>query len=339
MEIIVPAAGLSSRFPNTRPKYLLYDYAGSLMLKKSVEPYLGKYPITIGILKEHDIRYDAKEVICRELGGVNIVIIDSITRGPADTVNKILKSIDRDIEFLVKDCDSFFNHDYHNGNVIYTSNIEQHLQLNRINSKSFLKINDNNIVIDIIEKQVISNTFCIGAYKFDSSDQYQEAFFHIEKNTSREIYVSNVITYMIANNQVFHNINIEKYIDVGTLDDWNQFNYKPTIFCDIDGTLVKSMARPYNGDYEILEKNYTIIKKEYERGCQIIFTTARPSSSRIVTELMLRQLGFGEDCKLIMDLHNSRRILINDYHPTNVYPSAISYNVKRDQDDLNELYR
>jgi 2-C-methyl-D-erythritol 4-phosphate cytidylyltransferase len=36
MEIIIPAAGLSTRFPNMRPKYTLTDYTGKMMIEKSI---------------------------------------------------------------------------------------------------------------------------------------------------------------------------------------------------------------------------------------------------------------------------------------------------------------
>ena len=62
MEVIVPAAGQSSRFPNMKPKYLLYDYKHDLMLTNSIKPYLN-YNVTVGILKEHDEKYNASKFI------------------------------------------------------------------------------------------------------------------------------------------------------------------------------------------------------------------------------------------------------------------------------------
>ena len=61
MEIIVPAAGLSSRFPGMKPKYLLYDYKHEMMLKNAIGPLL-KYNVTIGILKEHDDMFEARKI-------------------------------------------------------------------------------------------------------------------------------------------------------------------------------------------------------------------------------------------------------------------------------------
>ena len=64
MEIIVPAAGLSTRFPNMKPKYLLYDYKGDMMLMNALRPLRHKgYRLHIGILKEHQDKYNVIEQI------------------------------------------------------------------------------------------------------------------------------------------------------------------------------------------------------------------------------------------------------------------------------------
>jgi len=339
MDIIVPAAGLSTRFPGTRPKYLLYSYDGVLMLKKALEPFLGKHRITVGILKKHNDMHDAKAIIEREFAdNINVVILNNLTRGPADTVYQILKTIDNDMPFLVKDCDNFYHLEPSEGNAVYTSNIKDYDVLRKMHSKSFCIVNDQGVIHDVVEKEIVSNHFCVGAYQFNSSKEYMIHYENVQSAMKDEIYVSHVITCMIQSRKVFLNKGVYNFIDVGTLEDWNAYNDKPTIFCDIDGTLVKSMNRPYKGGYEILENNYKIIKSEYERGCQIVFTTARPIASYSNTRKMLDELGF-KNCELIMGLNNARRILINDFGPTNIYPSAIAYNIKRDGDNLNEQYR
>ena len=136
MEVIVPAAGQSSRFPNMKPKYLLYDYKHDLMLKNAIQPYL-HCGVTVGILKEHDEKYNASEFIRHDLGDkVNIVILDEPTSGPAETVAKIIESRGlNDEEILIKDCDSFFDHDIQEGNYICVSNIRNHDILKKLSSK------------------------------------------------------------------------------------------------------------------------------------------------------------------------------------------------------------
>ena len=81
MEIIVPAAGLSTRFPNTRPKYLLYDYKNELMLKNALIQFIGtEHQIVIGILREHEEKYNAPEHIRHAIPQAVIVIIEQPTK-------------------------------------------------------------------------------------------------------------------------------------------------------------------------------------------------------------------------------------------------------------------
>ena len=110
MEIIVPAAGLSTRFAGMRPKYLLYDYKNDIMLLNAIRPYIEKHKITIGILEEHDNEFHSRKYIEHEFGNkINVVVLKNRTKGPADTVYQILMNTDCSLNtpILIKDCDSF----------------------------------------------------------------------------------------------------------------------------------------------------------------------------------------------------------------------------------------
>ena len=143
----------------------------------------------------------------------------------------------------------------------------------------------------------------------------------------------------LLNNKIFVKKTVENYVDVGTADDWFEYNNKPVIFCDIDGTLIKAQSRfgsySYDHDPIVLEGNYQRIKELYDRGCQIIFTTARLSLYDSQTLAMLSKLGF-KDCRLVSGLNNSARILVNDFNEANPYPRAIAVNIKRDHDTLKD---
>jgi hypothetical protein len=333
MNIIVPAAGLSSRFPGMRPKYLLYDYKHNLMLMSAVKQFYGKYPITVGILREHDEIYQASKFIRHEFGNnINIVVLEKPTLGPADTVYQLLQRSDITGQFLIKDCDSFFEHDITDGNYICTSNIRNHDTLKKLSSKSFVIYNEQEIITNIIEKNVVSDTFCVGAYKFQSADDYKEAFLKIKEYT-KEIFVSDVITHLLNNKHIFTKKNVSNYFDVGTAEDWFDYNNKSVIFCDIDGTVLKSQPKFNYDDPKSLENNVKILLSEQKRGCQIIFVTARSYEIEFETRKALNSLGF-TNYGLVMGLLNTKRVLINDFNEANPFPRAEAINLKRDSDDL-----
>ncbi len=339
MEIIMPAAGLSTRFPNMRPKYILADFQGKYMFERSLESFIGKHNITIGILKEHNDQYNTAEYIKNEYGdSIKVVILENRTTGPADTVYQILKQAALSIEeFLIKDCDSFFDHDYQEGNYVCVSNIRDHEILKRLASKSFIVSNDQGIITSIIEKQVVSDKFCVGGYKFESADLFKSAFEKLKDANVKEIFVSHIIEECLNDGIIFKESAVTNYVDVGTAEEWFEYNDKAVLFCDIDGTIIKAQSRLEVGNPPIpLVKNIKRIKELIANGSQVIFTTARHTNTHALTEQVLTDLGF-TDFKLISGLPNTKRILINDYNEANPWPRAVAVNIKRDQDNLSDF--
>jgi hydroxymethylpyrimidine pyrophosphatase-like HAD family hydrolase len=341
MRVIVPAAGLSTRFPDMKPKYLLYDYKHELMIANAIRPFIqNAYKVTIGILKEHDEKYNATEYIKHEFGNtVDVVVLDEPTKGPADTVYQIIEKLGLYKEpIFIKDCDSFFDHDISDGNYVCVSKISQHEVLKKLASKSFTVSNNQGIITDIVEKEVVSDTFCVGGYKFSSALLYKQAFKRLTNN--REVFVSDVIGMLIGDMQIFNEVQVTNYTDVGTAQDWFEYNDKPVVFCDIDGTIIKCQSRVGENSYGsspiILEKNVQRLLELQNKGAQILFTTARKPLYMEETRKLLDDLGF-EKCRLIMGLLNSRRILINDFNTANPYPRAEAVNIFRDTDELNRF--
>ena len=342
MEIIVPAAGLSTRFPGMKPKYLLYDYKHEMMLVNALKAYRQRgYRIRIGLLKEHVEKYDAIEHIKHNWHDmVDYVVLDKPTRGPADTVYQILQQSKINIQtpILIKDCDSFFDHDYEGENYICVSKISEHEVLKKLASKSFVTSNEQGIITDIIEKQVVSDTFCVGGYKFSSAGMFMRYFETL--SSTNELFVSDVIQNCISHGHVFTEKKVTNYVDVGTANDWFEFNDKPVIFCDIDGTIINAQSRVGEKSYDAepipLQNNIKRLLELQENGAQFIFTTAREPELKSTTRQMLYDLGF-KSFDLIVGLQNSKRILINDYNNANPYPRAIAINLKRDSDNLSDF--
>jgi hypothetical protein len=309
------------------------------MFERAIQYYVGKYNVTIGILREHENKYNISKYIKDTYDKlVNIVVLEERTSGPADTVYQILKqaNISDDKEFFIKDCDSFFDHIPTEGNYVCVSSIADHEVLKRLASKSFVISNDQGIINNIIEKKVVSDKFCVGGYKFDKVGLYKSTFEKLKSKNVKEIFVSHIIQDCLHNNHIFTEKQITNYIDVGTAEDWFEYNDRPVIFCDIDGTLVKAQAKgTYDEQPEALEENVKVMLKYQNNGSQIIFTTARPKKYDTRTREILDSLGFKE-YDLISGLQNVKRILINDYNEANPHPRAIAVNLKRDTDNLKD---
>ena len=339
MEIIVPAAGLSTRFPGMRPKYTLTDHNGSMMIECAIEQYVGKHRITIGVLKEHVESYPVIGYLKEKYGDhINPVILSERTTGPAHTVREIIAraNIDLDQEILIKDCDSFFKHDNPSGNYVCVSNISEHEVLKRLASKSFVRVNEHNVIAKIAEKQVISELFCVGGYKFASAATFAAAYDELSCSGS-EVFVSHVIHRCLEQGHVFVAQTVDQYVDVGTAEDWHAYNDLAVIFCDIDGTIVHAQSREQFGDPPTpLVKNIKLIQDMVAQGSQLVFTTARPTKRHSEIHAMLEALGF-KNFTLLTGLKNVKRILINDYNAANPYPRAIAVNIPRDSDTIGDF--
>ena len=118
-----------------------------------------------------------------------------------------------------------------------------------------------------------------------------------------------------------------------------------TIFCDIDGTLVKK-DDPIDNQYPnhkltLLAGTATELMKWDQNGAYIILTTGRKESFREVTIKQLAEVGIFYD-HLLMGIGGGTRILINDLKENSSKRTAIGITVERNEgisgiyDDLEE---
>lgn len=91
-----------------------------------------------------------------------------------------------------------------------------------------------------------------------------------------------------------------------------------TIFCDIDGTLVRhvapSIAASPNHKMELLDGTLEKLLDWDKKGYYIILTTGRKESLRDITKKQLSEVGIFYD-QLIMGIGGGTRYLINDKKP------------------------
>jgi hydroxymethylpyrimidine pyrophosphatase-like HAD family hydrolase len=105
----------------------------------------------------------------------------------------------------------------------------------------------------------------------------------------------------------------------------------PTLFVDIDGTLVK-----YRKFSELSESILTpiqdvidFVNEQYDNGAIIIITTARPSSYNLFTKQELEKIGVNYH-QLVMDCGRGTRVVLNDMDPKNPTQRAVGINFVRD---------
>tara|TARA_A100001515_G_scaffold30158_1_gene23531 strand:+ start:4321 stop:5385 length:1065 start_codon:yes stop_codon:yes gene_type:complete len=344
--LIIPAAGRSSRYPNMKPKWLLTHPTGKLMIQKVLESCdYGKYDKTvITILKEHCEEYDA-DVILEQMfnNSVTLLILDEPTKSAAETVYQTIVQAKLSGQMTVKDSDCLVESSYSpQRDHIVGLTVNSKTEVDRLHQKSFIIKNDDNVIVDILEKEMVSNIICLGVYSTDCDDfinAYNSICDSDVYKHESEIYVSHVISYLITcENRVFEYVEADRFVDWGTANEWyKEIAKHNTYVFDIDGVLLRNCgkygSKNWSNYFEPIEDNISILKNLSDNGNEIIFMTAR-------TEEYLdqfKQLLKDRDIKYKTIVHgcsHSKRIIINDFAPTNPYPSCEALSIKRN-DKLN----
>jgi len=338
--LVIPAAGLSSRFPGMKPKWLLTHPDGSLMIKKVLGSFkLANYDrVIITILRDHCQKYNADLMIQQIFGtSIEMCILEQQTKDPAETIAKTIQIMDLKGFITIKDSDCYVSADYPiDKQFICGLTIDKMDDIVRIHNKSFIIKNDENIITDIIEKKVVSDTVCLGVYCLDI-DKLMSAYNKINNSPvyrhDNEMYISHIVSYLISQNDILHFVEAEQFIDWGTLKEWRQEQKKfRTYFFDIDGVFLKNTGKygvkNWSNTFEPIQENIDTLKELSDSGAQIIFTTARPKDyiDKFKKLLLENKIKYKE---IITDCNHSQRVIVNDFAPTNPYPSCNSISVPR----------
>mgnify|MGYP001441532994 FL=1 len=178
MKLILPVAGRSSRYPGTRPKWLLTMPNGQLMIERSLSGInLEKISEIVLIMLEEHKKYIKAETlsnsikkICRNIP-VEVFILEEFTVSQPSTISKYLKSKKSEFKFFIKDSDNYFEFNPTPGNNV------AYIQLGKVDlvaagEKSYISKNNFDEIEQIAEKKVISDIFCCGGYGFNSSRKF-----------------------------------------------------------------------------------------------------------------------------------------------------------------------
>lgn len=354
MNILIPMAGLGTRFKNEGfelPKPII-EVNGKTLIEHSVSSLgmKGKY---IFITRKYENPNDnvllTKKL--KELDPESIEIqLDKPTRGAVETCLFASEHIDNTDPLVITNCDqitdwdpqlfqSFISDSSLDGAVVtYTS----------VNPKNSFAVVENDRIIKMVEKNPVSDIALIGLHYWKRGSDFiksaKKLLDNFESIGRPECYVSESYNYLIEDGlhiKNFH-LSINQFIPLGTPYDLKIYQGKvkefhtekpKTIFCDIDGTVLKHLHRfsdlPIT-DPQLLPGVVEKINQWDSLGHKIILVTARKESAREMTEQHLKKLGLCWD-QLIMGVTSGHRVLINDKLNKNHNNRAHCVNVITDQ--------
>ena len=219
MNIIIPLGGKGERFRKQgydKPKPLIK------VLDKEILFYvIDNLSISdedkIFIIYNKDLNeYDFSNIIKNKYPNITLIKLDNDTKGASETVfiglSEIINNYSYNKKSILIDGDTFYTEDIINKFRIIDKNAVFFTKNYDINPVfSYIKIDDENNIIDIKEKNKISDNANTGAYAFDDINiLYNYAKYVVENDIrfNNECYTSCIISEMMNNNEPFLGIEL-----------------------------------------------------------------------------------------------------------------------------------
>lgn len=319
---------------------------GNLMLAEAIRglDFSGLEKIYLTVLASHLLEFQCLEGIQKQFQQIGladklvVVALDQPTQSQPETVARAIEKEKIQGPICIKDSDNYFKLKVPSTNFVSVVDLNQVGFINPSN-KSYADVNENHFVTNIVEKRVISNFFCSGAYGFQDAQEYLGYFNAL--SGLKNLYLSHIIYQMLLDNKAFSAAVCSEYSDWGTLKDWNRYKAQfGTLFVDLDGTLVRSSGEhfePVWGKTDGIKENIEAVNRLYDSGkVKVIITTSRKEEARQITLQQLEREGVRYH-QIFFGLNQGKRIVINDYARSNPFKSCDSINIARDSPDLGEM--
>lgn len=184
MKVIIPCCGNSSRFPDLPPKWMLPDHSGRPMIAEAISLLnVSDKDLIITVLEEHERKFEVTRGLKKALGNaIQVVALKEKTRSQSETVYKTIVALNINEPFLVKDSDNCFQIDQIEESFSYVcyDSLNNHSLINPRN-KSYLQLGPKEVITNIKEKQVISDTFSVGGYYFSNPEQFRDTYLKLSQ--------------------------------------------------------------------------------------------------------------------------------------------------------------
>lgn len=250
--LIIPCAG--SRMIEGIPLFLNCHPDGELIAVKAIQ---GVFPeqydkVVFTILKEMDKKYGASEKIYTAMNAISdidveIVVLEEKTGGPAETVYKTIMLADINSEFAVRDSHAYIKLERDcRGNFIAGLDLTEYEKpIENLRGKSFVVLNEQKQVLDVVEKHFCSDVISAGLYGFKSASDFKMAYERLSDPyyPINKLYLSHIISYLIGYSQrVFHSVRITEFEDWSTKAAWQKVQKAyATCFLDLCGVCGKEI--------------------------------------------------------------------------------------------------
>jgi len=236
LTIVIPMAGAGSRFEiagYTFPKPLI-EVNGKTMIETVVDSLNISANYIFIAREEHNKKYNVEQYLKTLVPGCTVIITNGLTEGAACTVLLAKEYIDNENPILMANSDQYIEWDNFefmrkNDNENLDASI---LAFQSTHPKwSFARLNDENLVTEVAEKNPISNIATVGVYwwaKGSDFVKYAEQMIAKDIRVNNEFYVCPVFNEAILDSKRIGVFHVDEMWGLGDPDSFDYFlnNFK-----------------------------------------------------------------------------------------------------------------
>lgn len=232
MQILIPMSGLGSRFSAAgylRPKPFV-EFLGKTMIENVIENLGYNNDYILVVRREHYIEYaDVFARISQRVSGFDAVILDSVTRGAAESCLLAKTKLDPDSPLMIANCDQIFNYNLIEFKSWFlNSNLDGVLMIfdSQSDKNSYVELDSNGLVTRVVEKEVISRYATTGIHVWKAARDFLSAAEEMINNdikTNGEFYIAPTYNINIAKGQKIGTFYIKHHFPIGTPEDLHKY--------------------------------------------------------------------------------------------------------------------
>ena len=219
LTLIVPIAADKPEYAHNIPYVFNFANDGILLCIKSIQGLdLAKFDaIYFVLLKKLDKKYGLSELLQMQFKRLNlhkakITLLKEPTKSQAETIYECINQEHIKGSIFIKDPDGYFSSDFTNTNGIVVYPLDK-LETVNPHNKSYVQLNDQFYITNIIEKKIISRYFNAGGYLFEDTQVFCKYYRTIANSTP--LYMSHIVYAMLLDNIVFRPFFANDYTDWG----------------------------------------------------------------------------------------------------------------------------
>jgi dTDP-glucose pyrophosphorylase len=237
----MPMAGEGSRFKQAGidiPKPLIKANGIPFFVRalSSIKDSFDDLKVTCIIQSKHDVNNELSNSIKHEIPFANIVVLQKLTNGAVETCLAAKPFMCKDDAILIMDCDLEWKSNKYilaiKSLLRSDSSTIGGLLLSFDSDKprySYARIDKDNVVIETAEKSVISNNALVGAYYFNTVDDFILSSDKLVTNNKlsdiKEYYISLLYNYLIQNGRTVMLYKVDTLHSFGTPEELNEYEH------------------------------------------------------------------------------------------------------------------